>query len=91
MNEAVASVVQQLVLGNWRVGRIHTRIPPILRSRMVCSWTRLTSSCIQVLAVRSLGHCVVIPEETSFAELRNEQIDDIPERAWFDNVRLVEA
>lgn len=67
---------------------LNTRIPPILRSRMISRRPRLSLLAIYILPIRSLGHGVVIVEETSPTEFREEQVDDVLECTRFDGVGL---
>ena len=63
--------------------------PPAICRR----WVRLfriaqPRGLIDVLAVRAAGDGVVVPEESSGAQLREEERDDIVEGAWLDCVCL---
>lgn len=67
---------------------LNTRIPPILRSRMISRRPRLPLLAIHILPIRPLGHGIVLVEESSPAQFGEEQVDDVLECAGFDGVCL---
>lgn len=67
---------------------LNTRIPPILRSRMISRRPRLSLLAIHILPIRPLGHSIVLMEESSPAQFGDEQVDNVLECAGFDGVGL---
>lgn len=58
---------------------------------MIISWPGLTRLRVQVLAIRTLRHAIVVPEKTSASQLGDQKINDILEGARLDRVCLVKS
>lgn len=67
---------------------LDARIPPVLRRRMVLARSGLARRPVDVLAVRASRHSIVVPEEPTTTQLREQQVDDVFEGAGFDGVGL---
>ena len=77
-----------LIVRDFMVFLLNACIPPILRSRMVLAWPRLPRRAIQVLSICASRDSIVVPEETTTTQFRQEEVDNVPERAGFDSVGL---
>lgn len=70
------------------VCRVNPSSPPILRSGMVSRRTRLAWPGKEVLSICSLLNSIVIPEETTTTQLREEEVDDLLEGLRLDYICL---
>lgn len=70
------------------VRRFNSCMPAVLCSWMISRRAALPFLAVDVFAVRSLLDSVVIPEEASLTEFRDQQVDDILEGAGFDSICL---
>lgn len=70
------------------VCRFNARMPAIFCSWMISRRAALPFLAVDVFAVRSLLDSVVIPEEASLTEFRDQQVNDILEGAGFDSICL---
>jgi len=56
---------------------------------MPLGWVFLSGLPIKVFAIGAAGHGIVVPEEASLAQLREEELADIFEGLWEESVPLV--
>jgi hypothetical protein len=87
------SVVFDLIvlLWNGRVLSVDIRLPSVPGRDVIIQRPLLPIRCVKVLAVRSTLYLIVVPEQSSLAQLWKEQFDHVDESARFDCVGDVEA
>lgn len=66
----------------------HTSLPLICRRDVLIKRHFLSLDTIKVLAVGAALHGVAIPEETAGFELGQQEVDNILEGLWEEDVRL---
>lgn len=66
----------------------HTSLPLVLGRNVLVQRILLALGAIKVLAICSAGNTIVIPEETTLAQLREQEIDDVLEGLWEEGIRL---
>lgn len=70
------------------ISSVNSCLPPIFRRRVIIPRARLVRRRVQIFAVCSFLYRIIIPEQTATAQFRDQQIDDVLERAWLDRISL---
>lgn len=68
--------------------RLRLGLPPIHMARMVIWQPAATLLVIQVLAISSSFHFIILLEQSSFPQLWQQEFNNIIERAGSDRIRL---
>lgn len=76
------------LLGDDMIRRFNSGLPSIFCGRMRIERPLLSFSQIHVLAIRASWDSIIIPEQASPSQFRNQKLCNVDKRPWFDCVRL---